>query len=45
MLEHLLALEEALKRFKEPIFLGYLNVDLDNARILQSQKVADLLAE
>ena len=45
MLEHLLALEEALKRFKDPIVLGYLNVDLNKTRILQSQKVADLLAE
>ena len=32
ILEHLPDLEEALKRFKYPIFLGYLNVDLDKTR-------------
>ena len=31
-LDHLPDLEESLKRFKDPIFLGYLNVDLNKAR-------------
>ena len=45
MLDHLPDLEEALKRFKKPIVLGDLNVDLEEARILRSQRVADLFAE
>ena len=45
MLEYLPNLEKALKRFKEPIFLGNLNVDLDKAMNPWSQRVADLLAE
>ena len=45
MLEHLPDLEEALQRFRNPIVLGYLNVYLDEARILQIQSVLDLLAE
>ena len=44
-LEHLPDLEEALKRFKDPITLGDLNMDLDKARILWSQQMADLLSE
>ena len=44
-LDHLPDLEEALKRFRDPIVLGDLNVDLDEARILQSQRVSDLLVE
>ena len=44
-LEHLPDLEEALKRFKDPIVLGGLNVDLNKARILRSQQVADLIVE
>ena len=38
-------LEEALKRFKDPIILGDLNMDLNKARSPRSQLVADLLAE
>ena len=45
ILEHLQDLEEALKRFKGPIFLGDLNVDLDEARAPLSQRVTDILAE
>ena len=44
-IKHLPDLEEALKRFKKPIVLGDLNVDLEEARILRSQRVADLFAE
>ena len=44
-LKHLPDLEEALKRFKEPIILGDLNVYPNEGRIPRSQKVADLLAE
>ena len=44
-LDHLPDLEEYLKRFKYPIVLGDLNADLDKARSLQIQKMADLLAE
>ena len=44
-LEHLPDLEEALQRFRDPILLGDLNVDLDKARILRIQQVADLLTE
>ena len=44
-LNDLLYLEEALKRFKDPITLGDLNMDLDKARILWSQQMADLLSE
>ena len=36
-------LEEDLKRFKDPIFLGYLNMDLDESPRIQI--VAGLLAE
>ena len=36
-LEHLTDMEEALKRFKEPIVLGDLNVKLDEKRIPRSQ--------
>ena len=43
-IEHLPDQEEALKRFKYPIVLGDLNADLDEARSLQIQKMADLLA-
>ena len=42
-LKHLPFLEEALKRFKDPIVLGYLNVDLNKARSLRRQQVAALL--
>ena len=45
MLEHLPDLEEALQHFRDPIVPGDLNVDLDEARILWSQRVSDLLAE
>ena len=45
ILEHLQDLEEAQKRFKGPIFLGDLNVDLDEARGPRSQQVTDILAE
>ena len=44
-LEHLPDLEEALKRFKDPIVLGDLNVDLNEERNLQRQQVTDLLVE
>ena len=44
-LEHLTYLEEALQRFRDPIFLGDLNVNLDEARSPRSQQVADLLTE
>ena len=44
-LEHLPDLEEALQRFRGPIYLRGLNVDLYEARILHSQSVSDLLAE
>ena len=42
-LEHLPDLEEALRRFRDPIFLRDLTVELDKARIPRSQQVADLL--
>ena len=45
IMEHLIDLEEALQHFRDPIFLGNLNVDLDETRIPRSQRVADLLAE
>ena len=45
MLEHLPDLEEALKRFREPIFLGDLNMDLDDERIPRRKQVSDLLTE
>ena len=45
MLEHLPDLEEALQRFRDPIVPGGVNVDLEEARILWSQNVSDLLAE
>ena len=44
-LEHLTDLEEDLNRFRNPIVLGYLNVDLDEVRSPRSQQVSDLLAE
>ena len=44
-LEHLPDLDESLQSFRDPIFLGKLNVDLDKARGLRSQRVSDLLAE
>ena len=44
-LEHLPDVKEALQWFKgqDIIFLGDINVDLDDAQSLQSQRVADLL--
>ena len=45
MLEHLPDLEESLKRFKDPIAIGDLNVHFDEARSLRIQQVADLLTE
>ena len=46
-LEHLPEVKEELQRFKGRyiIVLGYLNVDLEDARILRSQRVAELLTE
>ena len=44
-IENLPDLEEALKRFKDPIVLGDLNVDLNEAMSLKIQRVVDLLAE
>ena len=44
-LEHLPDLEESLQHFKDPIFLGYLNFYLDEARSSRSQRVLDLLAD
>ena len=44
-LDHLPDLEEYLKRFKYPIVLGYLNMDLGETRSPRSHQVADLLAE
>ena len=43
-LEHLPDLEEAIQRFRCPIFLGGLNVDLDEARSSRIQHVLDLLS-
>ena len=43
--KHLPDIEEALKRFKEPIVLGEINVHLDEARSLLIQQVENLLAE
>ena len=45
MLEHLPGLEEALQHFRDPIFLGGLNVDIDKARSLRIQCIPGLLAE
>ena len=47
MLEHLPDFKEAMQRFKvlEPIVLGYINVDIDNAQNSRSQQVVDLLME
>ena len=47
MMEQLPDVQEALQRFKGqgPIFLVDLNVDLDNARSSQIQRVADILTE
>ena len=44
-LEYLPDLEEALKSFKYPIVLGYLNVDLEEARSLRSQRVAKIIVD
>ena len=44
-LEQLPDLEDALKRFKDPIAFGDLNVDLDVAMILRIQQVVELLAD
>ena len=44
-LEHIPDLEEALKRFKDPIILWDLNMDLNEARSLWSQRFAELLLE
>ena len=43
-LKHLPDLEENLQRFRDPIFLSDMNVDLGEERSLRSQLVADLLA-
>ena len=44
-LEHLPDLEEVLQRLRDPILLGDLNMDLDEARRLRNQLVADILTE
>ena len=44
-LEHLLDLEEALQRFRYPIVLRELNVDLEKERSPHIQQVADLIVE
>ena len=44
-LEQIPEIEDDLQRFREPIVLGDLNVDLNGARSLHSQRVSDLLAE
>ena len=46
-LEHIPDIEEALQRFKvwDTIVLGDLNVDLNDARSSQSQRVANLLTD
>ena len=46
-LENLTDVEEELQRFKgrDTIVLGYLNMDLDNSRILRSQRMSGLLME
>ena len=44
-MEHLPDIEDSMKRFKDPIVLGELNMDLDRARSLRSQRVMDLLVE
>ena len=44
-LEHITDFKEALQRFRDPIFLGYLNVNFDEVRISRSQHVLDLLSE
>ena len=45
MLENLPDLEDALQRFRNPIVLCGLNMDLDKVRSPRSQLVVDLLAE
>ena len=45
MLDHLPDLEEALKKFKDTIFLRDLNIDIEKARIPRSQQMADLRVE
>ena len=44
-LENLPDLEEALQRFRDPIILGDLNMDLDDVRSPRSQQVAYLFEE
>ena len=44
-MEHLPDLEEALQRFRDPIVLGDMNMDLDKARSLRIQQGEGLLAE
>ena len=44
-LENLPDPEEAMQRSKDPIVLGYLNMDLKKSRSLRSQHVSDLLAK
>ena len=44
-MKHLPDLEEALQRFRDPIVLGDLNVDLAESRISQRQSVSEFLAE
>ena len=44
-LDQLPDLEEALKRFRDPIVLGDLNVDLNKSKSLRIQRVEDLLME
>ena len=45
MIKYLLELEEALKRFKDPILLGELNVDLNWTRKPWIWQVADPLTK
>ena len=45
MLEHLPGLEEAIQQFRDPIVLVYLNLYLDEARILLIQSVLGLHAK
>ena len=42
-LDQLPDLEDHLRRFRDPIFLGDLDMDIDKARSPRSQQVADLL--
>ena len=43
-LEHLPDLEEAMKRFRDPIVLGDFNMDIDKSRSSRSQRMPYLLA-